>query len=418
MQLQAEHKQWRRRVFASTWLAYAGFYFCRKPFFLLKKELEINYGWDAHVLGQLGALYLFAYAAGGFLAGWAGNRYGARLTLLVGMGVSIFANLVFGLTDSINTFGAFLIINGLAQGTGWANTVGTMANWFRRKERGTVMGFWATNYQVGGALATALAAWVVGQKYGFQWSFFAGSIVLFAIWIFFIFNQRNRPEDLGLPPIVSPPAEGSAEARAGADGGWPREVIVNVLLVGTFYFFVKFIRYAFQSWTPYLLATFYDMETTDAGYLSTVFEISGVAGVITCGYLSDRVFLGRRTKISLIFIVCMAFACGLMYLLGPTSLILFTISMGLVGFTLYGPDALMTGAGAIEAGSVRRATLAAGIINAMGSVGGIVQELLLGQLLQTGSVTAVFGTLLTSSVFAGFCLCLLLWRNKRGEADV
>lgn len=418
MPIQAEHRQWRRRVFASTWLAYAGFYFCRKPFFLLKKELELNFGWDANTLGQLGAIYLFAYAAGGFLAGWAGDRYGARLTLLVGMSVSIFANLVFGFTDNIGTFGAFLIINGLAQGTGWANTVGTMANWFRREERGTVMGFWATNYQVGGALATAMAAWVVGRDIGFQWSFIAGSFVLFAIWIFFIFNQRNKPEDLGLPPIVSPPAEGSAEARAGADGGWPREVVYNVLLVGTFYFFVKFIRYAFQSWTPYLLATFYDMETTDAGYLSTIFELSGVAGVITCGYISDKVFLGRRTKISLLFIIGMTLSCGLMYLLGPTSLLLFAISMGLVGFTLYGPDALMTGAGAIEAGSVRRATLAAGIINAMGSVGGIVQELLLGKLLQDGSVGAVFAALLASSILAALCLSFLLWRNKQGAADV
>ena len=40
MELQEGQIQWRRRVFASTWLAYFGFYFCRKPFFLLKKELE------------------------------------------------------------------------------------------------------------------------------------------------------------------------------------------------------------------------------------------------------------------------------------------------------------------------------------------------------------------------------------------
>jgi len=418
MELQAGHKQWRRRVFASTWLAYAGYYFCRKPFFLLKKELEKDYGWDATTLGQLGAAYLVAYAAGGFLAGWAGNRYGPRLTLIIGMAISIVANLVFGITDSLGTFGTFLIINGLAQGTGWANTVGTMANWFRREERGTVMGFWATNYQVGGALATALAAWVVGREYGFQWSFFSGSIVLFAIWIFFLFNQRNKPQDLGLPAIVAAPAEGSAEARAGADEGWPREVIVNVLLVGIFYFFVKFIRYAFQSWTPYLLSTFYDMDTAEAGYLSTIFELSGVAGVIACGYLSDKVFLGRRTKISLIFIVGMTASCGIMYLLGPTSLVLFAISMGLVGFTLYGPDALMTGAGAIEAGSVRRATLAAGIINAMGSIGGIVQELVMGKLLSDGGVAPVFATLLASSVLAGLCLCGLWWRNKQGNADV
>jgi OPA family sugar phosphate sensor protein UhpC-like MFS transporter len=90
----------------------------------------------------------------------------------------------------------------------------------------------------------------------------------------------------------------------------------------------------------------------------------------------------------------------------------------MVGFTLYGPDALMTGAGAIEAGSVKRAALAAGIINAMGSMGGIAQEIALGSLITNGGIDSVFATLLSSSVLAGLCLGVLWLRNKRGHADV
>jgi sugar phosphate permease len=92
--------------------------------------------------------------------------------------------------------------------------------------------------------------------------------------------------------------------------------------------------------------------------------------------------------------------------------------MGMIGFTLYGPDALMTGAGAIDVGAAKRATVAAGVINGMGSVGAVVQELVLGRMLKTESVEYVFGTLLVSALAALACLAYLLWRGARGKTSV
>ena len=108
----------------------------------------------------------------------------------------------------------------------------------------------------------------------------------------------------------------------------------------------------------------------------------------------------------------------MLYGVGSTTLILFAVSMGLVGFTLYGPDALMTGAGAIDVGSPRSATLAAGIINGMGSVGSVVQEIVLGMMLAAGALNMVFGALLASSMGAAAALGWLLVRNHRGLADM
>jgi sugar phosphate permease len=130
---------WRARVFAATWLCYAGLYFCRKPFYVVKDELSEAYCWDAGFLGQLGAAYLVAYTLGQFISGIAGTRFGARVVLLIGMAGTVLSNLVFGLTDSAEAFLLFMVLNGLAQSTGWGNTVGVMGNWFRRQERGRVM---------------------------------------------------------------------------------------------------------------------------------------------------------------------------------------------------------------------------------------------------------------------------------------
>ncbi|MDP6934908.1 MAG: MFS transporter, partial [Myxococcota bacterium] len=389
-----------------------------KPFFIAKPALGESLGWDATMLGWVGSSYLVAYMLGQFVAGWLGNRVGARLLVLAGMGVSLVVNLAFGWTNSWATFMALMAVNGLAQATGWAGNVGTMAPWFQREERGTVMGLWATNYQVGGVAANTLTAWVLGQ-WGYQWSFAAGSVVLLVVWGVFLLNQANRPEDVGLSPIEEDSAE--VESRSdveGGQGGWTRQVVINVLLVGCFYFFVKFIRYALWSWAPYLLYHSYGLELDQAGYLSTVFDLAGIAGVIVAGFLSDRLFGGRRVGVSMIFIVGMAVACGLLYTLGPTSLVLFGVSLGLVGFTLYGPDALMTGAGAIEAGPRGGATLSAGIINGMGSVGSVAQEFLLGSLLGQGEVAQVFGVLLGSAVLAAVCLGVLYLRTLRGQANL
>ena len=80
-----------------------------------KASLESELGWDAQMLGLAGASYLTAYALGQFLSGWFGNRWGPRVIVLSGMGVSAGANMVFGLTNSWGTFLAFMVINGLAQ---------------------------------------------------------------------------------------------------------------------------------------------------------------------------------------------------------------------------------------------------------------------------------------------------------------
>jgi sugar phosphate permease len=134
--------------------------------------------------------------------------------------------------------------------------------------------------------------------------------------------------------------------------------------------------------------------------------------------MSDRLFDNRRASVALLFIIGMAVSCGLLYTVGTTGAFMFAVSLGLIGFTLYGPDALMTGAGAIDVGSARRATMAAGVINGMGSVGSVMQEFVLGTVLAEGSSSMVFAILLGAAVAAAVMLGLLLLRRRRGLASL
>jgi OPA family sugar phosphate sensor protein UhpC-like MFS transporter len=414
--LSPEFKRWRYRVFGATWLSYACYYFCRKPFYIVKSTLGEQLGWDADMLALVGAAYLIAYTVGQFLSAWAGDRWGPRILVLSGMVVSALCNASFGITNSFATFTVFMVVNGLAQSTGWCGNVAAMAPWFKRQERGTVMGFWATNFQVGGVIANTAASFILVSM-GIKWAFFGGSVVLLVAWAVFLLIQRNEPRDVGLPDIEAEDEDPTSNEND-KKSGWSRQVWTNVLLVGVFYFFVKFIRYALWSWSPYLLDRYYGLEADEAGYLSTVFDLCGIGGVVALGILSDRYFKGRRSTVSLYFILMMTVSCGILYTLGGTSITLYGVAIGLIGFSLYGPDAIMTSAGAIEVGSVKSAAKAAGIINGLGAVGSVAQEFVVAGMLKRGGVTPVFFTLVVSSLLAAAMLMVIIKRNKAGKADL
>ena len=415
--LPAALRSWRWRVFASTWLCYAGYYFCRRPYSIAKADIGAQLHWKATDLAAVYAAYLIAYTLGQFASGAIGPRLGPRKMLLGGMAVSIACSVAFGFTDSLFWFVALMTLNGVAQATGWSNTVGTMAAWFRREERGTVMGLWATNFQFGGVAAAALAAWML-PRHGFRFAFWSGAIVLAGIAVIVYLWQRNRPEDVGLAPLVDDQETGTDDATP--TPAWSRSTWTTVLLIGFAYFGMKFIRYALWSWAPFFLEKNLHLKGDDAGYVSTVFDVCGIVGVIATGWLSDRLFRGRRALVSFFMILGVCAATLLLFTIGAQSVTGFAVSIGLIGFTLYGPDALLTGAGAMDVGGGRGAVRASGIISGIGSAGSVVQELLIGKMYDkaNGSITPILATLLGSAIFTAFCVGAIVWRNQRGASDM
>ena len=191
--LTAAHRAWRVKVFASTYLSYVGFYFCRKPWSAAKNSILADHpAWNQTDLGNIYAAYLLAYAVGQFLASGMGTKLGPRRNVLLGMAVSLLATVAMGLDFDKYMLAGLMLVNGLAQATGWSGNVGTMAAWFHKHERGRVMGLWATNFTVGSLVAGWAMAAVLDAA-SWQWTFYAGAIVLAVVWVQFFVMQRNRP---------------------------------------------------------------------------------------------------------------------------------------------------------------------------------------------------------------------------------
>ena len=446
--LSAEHRAWRIKVFVATWLSYVGFYFCRQPFSSAKSSIKAETGWQATTLGDIEAAYLIAYAIGQFLASGMGTKLGPRKNVLLGMALSVGVSLLMGVSLSVPVLMGLVAVNGLAQATGWSGNVGTMASWFHKHERGRVMGLWSTNFTVGSLAASYAMAGVlaVAAAHGgtWRWCFYAGAAVLGVVWLQFFVLQRNRPEDVGLAPVDDPvtpvdEAQVPEPAPAGFMGLAP-SAWTNLLLVGGFYFCAKLIRYAIWGWAAFFLAQNYQMSASSSNVFSTVFSLCGLPGVYVTGWLSDRYFGSRRAGVAFAMMIGMTLVTGLLMQFGASGVWVFTALLGAVGFTLFGPDALLSGAGAMDIGGRHRTTFVTGVIAGFGALGPIVQALAIGRLYDTrsgvmgaavqafverrpyeatgGDLTIVFALLFGSAALATVFCGLLVLRNRRGGKGI
>jgi len=415
------YRKWQYNILTATWLAYVGYYFTRKAFFVVKGDLADTFGLNAINLAHLGTAYLVSYMVGQYSSAFFGRKLGPKYLLLIGMAISLVCSTVFGIANSFWTFLLFLSLNGLAQGTGWPGCIGSLAYWFKRKQRGSVLGLWSTCYQLGSVLSTSFAAYMLGQ-FGWRWSFFGSSMIMMVIWIIVYFLHPVRPENVGLAPLVDEdePEEIVAKQEETKGLGWNREVVVTVITMGFIYFGIKFLRYALWSWAPFLLRNNFNLAGDNAGYLSTVFDIMGFTGVIFAGFVSDRLFKGRRALLSFLMLSGMALSFVLMYTAGTASLIYFTISMGLAGFMLAGPDSMISGVGAIDVGTKQGAIVAAGIINGTGSIGPIFQEQIIGWLYEKYdySIVPIFILLMVVAILTALLTFTLWVKLKRRTVEL
>lgn len=416
-------RRYRMQLFTATWLSYAGFYLCRKVYAVVKHPLKLQFGFDDEQIAVPWTIYLIAYMLGQFFAAWLGRRMESRRVLLYGMSTAAACNVFLGFLVDSHHASVFLWlcvtmgIHGLAQATGWSHNVALFANWTRRSERGTLFGIWGTCYQLGAVAGKGLAGFLLGWL-GLSWSFFGSSILFFAFTVVFFFLARERPQSVGLSledaaePDVPLAAKG--EAVPVREAALPPGFAGSIIAMGLIYFGFKFLRYALDSWSALILSEHFALSSSVAAYLSTAFDWIGLLGVIAGGYWSDRMPGSRRTPV-IFYMTCGCFVfTTLMWLIGLSSPLLFVGLLGLIGFTQLGPDALLSGACAMDIGSRRQAALAAGVINGFGSLGPIVQEPLIGWLKQVYGLNSVFLLLvivgLVSTVGTG-----LLMRYERGR---
>ena len=406
---------WRRRIFAVTWLTYAGFYLCRKNFAVAMPILAEEGSTKLDFVTVIFVFSLF-YAGGQFTNALLSDRFGAWLVVGIGMMVSAASTFVMGFAGTLMTFTLLAVFNGLGQSTGWSGLVKTMASWFRSRERGIVMGWWGTSFALGGSFASAFAVFWIGNEWflvsaGWRRLFFFPALALAAIAVLFLILVRNRPADVGLDALDG---ETSPSPRASATTSLLRSTLAEPALwtISAMYFFLKSTRYAFLFWLPLYLSEALSYSAEEAGYTSTLYELVGFSGAIFAGYVSDKLLGSRRFPLGSAMLLALALVLFLQPLFASAGPFAVGVWISLVGFLTYGPDSLMSGAAAQDVGA--GSATAAGIVNGVGSIGQLLSPLIVGYIAHVYGWDRVF-SLFVFFALAGAGILATQWNYRPRE---
>ncbi|MDM8159416.1 glycerol-3-phosphate transporter [Labilibaculum sp. K2S] len=376
--IDSAYKRLRFQVFVGIFLGYAGYYLVRKVFSLAMPDL-IALGYSKTELGFALSGVSVAYGLSKFIMGNVSDRSNARRFLTFGLVLSAITMIIMGLlpvaTSSIVIMFVLLLLNGWFQGMGWPPCGRVMVHWFSVQERGTKMSIWNVAHNVGGGIIGPLA--ILGVAIFTDWHsklYFPGLVALgvaFIAWLLI----RDTPQSCGLPNIEKykndyPDSYSEKyEEEMTAKEIFMKYILKNRLLWSIAFAnaFVYLVRYGVLDWAPLYLEEAKGFSIKETGWAYFAYEWAGIPGTILCGYLSDKVFKGKRAPVSIIYMV-LVFVSVLMYWFSE-SILMNSIALICIGFLIYGP-VMLIGVHALDLVPKKAAGTAAGLTGLFGYMGG------------------------------------------------
>jgi OPA family glycerol-3-phosphate transporter-like MFS transporter len=369
-------------------LGYAGYYFCRSDLSvvlpLLIKDLGAH-GVPANVaqirLGFIASAGVLAYALGKFVSGSLADLFGGRNNFLAGMAGAVLFTILFALGGGFPLFTVAWIGNRIFQSTGWVGLVKVSSRWFSYSIYGTVMAVISLSYLFGDAASREVMALLLGAGMGWRGIFFTGAGLLFLLLIANLILLRETPQERGLPAPITNPLNVYADPKT--DKSTEKTGLTSILrplLSSKFFWMVcglslgtTLLRETFNLWTPTYFSEYVGLSNADAASRSALFPLLGGVSVLVAGFMSDRLGLNGR---SLVLFGGLASATVCLFALAqvpghgnpwiPVALV------ALVGFLLLGPYSYLAGAMSMDFGGDKGAATAAGIIDGVGYLAGVL----------------------------------------------
>lgn len=372
----------RLQVFLGIFIGYSSYYLIRNNIPLVAKLLQSDYGYTKSTLGVVTNVLLVSYGLSKFFSAIRSDRSNARIFLPMGLALSALANFVIAFVPSVGASVALLSIvmmfNGWFQGMGWPPCGRTLVYWFSPTERGTKGAWWNVAHNVGGALSSFIAAWAVDHS-GKDWhaAFWMPSVLCLVLAVVTFFLMRDTPASVGLPPIEeyrhdpTPAAVEVAEDTSLSQWDIIREHILRsrvMVCLALANVFVYALRYGILVWAPVYLADVRHASFTKSVAGFGFFELAGIPGMLIAGYVSDKIFRGRKSPAGMFFLAGTAVMIAVYWLLPQgTPLGVLYGCLVAIGALIYGP-VMLIGLQALDLAPRHVAGTAAGFTGLFGYV--------------------------------------------------
>lgn len=418
-----EYKKLRIQSFIGIFVGYAGYYLVRNNFSLAMPDL-VKQGYSKGDLGFAFSAVAIAYGISKFLMGNVSDRSNARYFLSLGLVLSaatmIFMGLIPWATSSIAVMFILLFINGWFSGMGWPPCGRVVVHWYSIKERARVMSVWNLAHNVGGASMGAVVSLAVILFATWQSKLYFPGMVALVIALIAVILIRDTPQSCGLPPIEEYKNDypknysEEQEKELSAKAIFFKYIFNNRLLwyIAFANVFVYLIRKGIQDWSPTYLTEVKHFTTDQTSWSYSYFEIAGIPGTLLCGWISDKVFKGRRAPATIIYMLAIL-VFVLIYWKSPVGNVwVANLSLIAIGFLIYGP-VMLIGVQALDLVPKKAAGTAAGLTGLFGYMGGAVfANIAIGQVIDHFGWDASFWVIIAACLLSIFFTALTWNREK------
>jgi OPA family glycerol-3-phosphate transporter-like MFS transporter len=373
------YARYRKEVFLSIFLGYAGYYLVRKNLALVAPDLAERYHYDMRQIGLMMGAISFSYGISKFLMGAVSDRSNAKVFLSFGLFFSALITTFVGFFPNWIFQHFFILVllmgfNGWFQGMGWPPCGRIMVHWFSHPERGAKMAIWNMAHNIGQALPAVFLS--LGMTYYLGWNaiIWLPGLIALALSLFIYQFMQDTPQSVGLPTIEK--FQGmenlpSDEIKKISKNDFFEYILKNKYLwaLAIANLFVYLTRYAVIDWLPIYLVQERGYSQEKAGICYSLYEIAGIGGTFICGWLSDRFFDGRRAPVGILFLFVVTVTLICYWTLPNEYTLAIDMCLFALGFLIYGP-VMLIGLHAIDMVPKHVAGTAAGFTGLFGYVGG------------------------------------------------
>lgn len=433
-QVDATYKRLRIQVFMGIFLGYAAYYLTRKVFSIAMPYLS-EQGFSMTELGFALSAISVSYGISKFVSAWISDRSNARVFLPLGLTLSAIICLLMGIfpvfTSTVTIMFVMLFLNGWFQGMGWPPSGRILVHWFSVSERGTATSIWNCAHNVGGGLMAPLAVAGAGMfaAIGFGVGDYGGVFILPALVAILVavvayLLMRDTPQSCGLPPIeVWRDDYPTKEKKTFERELTVKEILFKYVLNNKWVWIIAFanifvyvVRYGVSDWAPTFLSQEKGFDMSQSGWAYFLYEWAGIPGTLLCGWISDKVFKGRRGPAGVVFMIGVTIAVLAYWFNPPGNPTIDMICLIAIGFLIYGP-VMLIGLQALESVPKKAAGTAAGLTGLFGYLGGsVAASALMGILIDNYGWNAGF-TMMVAGCIISTILFALTW-NVRGQEVV
>jgi MFS transporter, OPA family, glycerol-3-phosphate transporter len=420
------YKKLRLQVFLGIFIGYAGYYLVRKNFSMVIPDL-IEQGYTKADLGVALSAISIAYGISKFVMATVSDRSNARVFLSLGLLLSALTTILMGAapwaTSSIAIMFVMLFVNGWFQGMGWPPCGRVVVHWFSIRERGTKMSIWNVAHNVGGGLMAPIAIAGLAICGVWQGKLIFPAIVALVVALIAYLLIRDTPQSCGLPPIEKYKGEHTKEYNDSHEKELStKQILLDYVLVNKLIWyialanaFIYLVRYGVLDWAPTYLKEAKGFSLGETGWAYFLYEWAGIPGTLLCGWLSDKVFSGRRAPATIIYMLLVMIAVFVYWKNPAGNPLVDNIALIAIGFLIYGP-VMLIGVHALDLVPKKAAGTAAGLTGLFGYLGGAVfANAAMGYVVDAYGWDGGFYVLLAACVLAILFTGLTWKKEKQGS---